>query len=199
MSELKGQVGQFNTEFAKLQEAFRDALGLLKGEPEFHMVKDLTDEMNAKHKEWVQLMNPAIDWLEQEEKELKQGLADAEKRIAEVEQQLNAALAEAEKPQPEPEAPPPPLVPGEGNPQYGFELGAELLALIGLGSAAAAEKGGPKLGDVWQLESVDWKVDSAAPEPPPASSPAPARPAQPPRKPAPDRDQSIGQSIDFSE
>src|SRR5262245_60830777 len=126
MSDLKGEMGRFNSEFSKLQEMFQQALDLLKGEPDFAIARDMKDTVTAKHAEWLQAMGPATDWLEKEEKELQQGLAATRSRIAEVESQLKEALAEAEKPVAAPPAPPRPLVPGEGDPGYGFALGSEL-------------------------------------------------------------------------
>jgi hypothetical protein len=194
MTDLKAEVAKFNGEYAKLQDMFKQALGLLQGEPEFAVARDMTTEVTAKHQEWLQNVNPAIDWLQQEEKDLQQGLAQAQERIAEVEKQLNDALAEAEKAVAAPAALPAVVVPGEGNPEYGFSLGAELLGLIGLGSAAGQER--RKLGDVWELESVDWKVESGTTEAPRPASPA-QRPAEQPTRKPPDRDQSIGQSVDW--
>lgn len=196
MIDLNAEVRRFNTEFARLQELFQQAVAGLKGESEFATAKQLTDSVTAKHAEWQQAMGPAIDWLEKEHKELERGLANTETRIAELEKQLNEALTEAEKTAPEPPPPPPVLVPGEGNPSYGLDLGAELLALIGLGPMAGAEKKRLVLGNAWELESVDWKVDQDAPEANQPPRPAAPRPAEPPRKP---EDRSIGGSIDWNE
>jgi SAM-dependent methyltransferase len=162
MKDLKGDVTRFNNEFAKLQEVFQQAVKSLQGEPEYGIAKDVTEALTAKHAEWSTAIGPTVDWLEKEEKDLEKSLAESQSRMAEVSKQLDEALAEAAKPVSSPPPPPPPLVPGEGDASYGSELGAELLALIGITPAEARQ---PSLGSVWELDSVVWK--GAMPVPPP--------------------------------
>lgn len=193
MADLASEIDSITREFTEFQGKLTQAMKMLEGVPEHGMMQELAQALAQAHAEVAKTAGPALDWMSQEEKELQAEIARTEAEIAELKKRLEAARAAATKPKAPAPPPKPPLVPGEGDPRYGHMLGDELLDLIGLGSQGEGKK--PSLGEVWELESVDWKASASAAEGAPSAAP----PKSPPRPQPRSNPDSLGgmQSTDF--
>lgn len=184
MDELRTEVREINKEFADFQGKLASALKMLEGTREHAPMAELSDSLLKAHEEFAKTAEPAIAWMADEQKKLQAEIDRTQAEIAELQKRLQAVRAEAAKPK---ASPPPPLVPGEGDPRYGEILGDELLDLLGRGPAPTEK---PRLGEVWELESVDWKASAAAP---PAAAPEQVKPKpKPPTPRAPGGPESLG-------